>query len=57
MQKLRWLLLSGNAITDTGMEQLGNHVNLETLLLKGTDVGDSGMSTLRAMTKLSKFIC
>jgi hypothetical protein len=52
LTQLENLSLSGNRITDKGLELIAHLPNLETLDLDATDVSDAGLNTLESMKNL-----
>jgi Leucine Rich Repeat (LRR) protein len=52
LTQLQNLTLSGNRITDKGVELIAHLPNLETLDLDATDVSDAGLVTLQSMKNL-----
>ena len=52
LTQLENLTLSGNRITDKGLELIAHLPNLETLDLDATDVSDAGIASLQSMKNL-----
>jgi hypothetical protein len=52
LTQLEHLSLSGNRITDKGLELIAHLPNLETLDLDATDVSDAGIASLQSMKNL-----